>query len=153
MFVCYLDESGDTGTLASPTSRVQPVLCILALSLDLDRLRDFTFDFINLKTKFFPGRFPVHSNWLRRIPVAGRRSGPCSSRSRLTWGWILRSTHTPSRPARSHSTGTAGALGSTRLRSRERGPGAGRDPTCVFRRRPSWRPRVGHRLPPRGDRF
>ena len=69
MFVCYLDESGDTGTLPSSTSPVQPVLCILALSLDLDRLRDFTFDFINLKTKFFPGRFPVHSNWLRRILV------------------------------------------------------------------------------------
>lgn len=57
MLACYIDEAGDTGQLPSPTSPVQPLLCILGLTLDIGRLRDFTVAFIDLKTRFFPGLF------------------------------------------------------------------------------------------------
>ena len=55
LYVCYLDESGDTGLLPYSTSPVQPVLCVLGLSLDLEYLREFTLEFIDLKYRFFPG--------------------------------------------------------------------------------------------------
>lgn len=54
MRLCYIDESGDTGTVASPTSPVQPVLVIGAVVLDHYILSRITTDFINLKTRFSP---------------------------------------------------------------------------------------------------
>lgn len=54
MIACYLDESGDTGPLPSPTSPSLPLLCIIGLTVDLARLRDFTLEFIDLKARFFP---------------------------------------------------------------------------------------------------
>lgn len=61
LLACYLDESGDTGLLPNPRSPIQPLLCVLGLTLDLDRLRDFTLEFMALKERFFPGLFSSSS--------------------------------------------------------------------------------------------
>jgi hypothetical protein len=77
MFACYIDESGDTGEIPHPASPIQPLLCILGLSIDLDRIRDFTLGFIDLKRRFFPGFFasPQRLEWiLREIKGADLRS-------------------------------------------------------------------------------
>lgn len=57
MIVSYLDESGDTGSLPTPDSPVQPLLCLLGLTLDHRYLRPFTLEFIDVKKRFFPGLF------------------------------------------------------------------------------------------------
>jgi len=67
MFACYVDESGDTGAIPTSTSNVQPVLCILGLTLPLEHLKPFTFDFLDLKARFFPGKFPSKMRRLDRI--------------------------------------------------------------------------------------
>ena len=67
MFACYVDESGDTGPIRTSTSNVQPVLCILGLSLPLEHLKSFTIDFLDLKARFFPGKFPSKMRRLDRI--------------------------------------------------------------------------------------
>lgn len=54
LFACYVDESGDTATLSSPTAPIQPLLCVLGLAIDLNHLSNFTQDFLYLKTRFFP---------------------------------------------------------------------------------------------------
>lgn len=69
MLACYVDESGDTGKLPTATSPIQPVLAIIGLTLDLARLREFTLDFIDLKRRFFPGRFPAHATRLDGILI------------------------------------------------------------------------------------
>ncbi len=51
---CYLEEAGDTGLLPSATSPIQPLLCVLGLSLDLGQLKSFTLEFLDLKYRFFP---------------------------------------------------------------------------------------------------
>ncbi len=57
VLACYLDESGDTGTLPTATAPIQPLICILGLSLPLPYLRPFTLEFLDLKARFFPGLF------------------------------------------------------------------------------------------------
>jgi hypothetical protein len=57
LLACYLDESGDTGTLPTAISPIQPLICILGLTLDLAYLRPFTLEFLDLKARFFPGLF------------------------------------------------------------------------------------------------
>ena len=57
MLACYIDESGDTGTLPTAQAPIQPLICILGLSLDLPYLRAFTLEFLDLKARFFPGLF------------------------------------------------------------------------------------------------
>ncbi len=66
MHFCYVDESGDTGTLASPTHPIQPVLVILGVALDHTHLAALTHEFIDLKARFSPalasrlsGRFDI----------------------------------------------------------------------------------------------
>jgi hypothetical protein len=55
MIACYIDESGDTGALPTATSPIQPLLCVVGLTIDLARIRDFTLEFIDFKARFFPG--------------------------------------------------------------------------------------------------
>jgi hypothetical protein len=54
MRICYVDESGDTGTLYSASSPVQPVLAISGVIIDHHKLARLTSDFINLKQRFSP---------------------------------------------------------------------------------------------------
>jgi hypothetical protein len=83
--ICYIDESGDTGTVPHANSPVQPVLVIAAVALDHTNLTALTHAFINLKQKFSPSlagrnshRFDVLLNEMkgtdiRRGVVSGRR--------------------------------------------------------------------------------
>jgi hypothetical protein len=54
LYICYVDEAGDTGILPSATSTVQPAIVLAALMLDQASIKSFTLDFINLKRTFFP---------------------------------------------------------------------------------------------------
>lgn len=55
MFFCYVDESGDTAVLSSPTCDLSPLLVVSGLILDQSALHDLTLEFLYLKREFFPG--------------------------------------------------------------------------------------------------
>jgi hypothetical protein len=60
MRICYVDESGCTGVLPTANSPIQPVCVIAGVVFNGDHLRTLTFDFLNLKKRFFPnGRIGV----------------------------------------------------------------------------------------------
>jgi len=85
MRICYVDESGDTGTVAGSASPVQPVLVIVAAVIDHTHLTPLTHAFINLKQRFSPqlARRSAHrldmildemkGNDIRRGVVSGSR--------------------------------------------------------------------------------
>jgi hypothetical protein len=56
MQLCYLEEAGDDAILHSATAPIQPLLCVLALTINAAALRDFTLEFMHLKGTFFPQR-------------------------------------------------------------------------------------------------
>ena len=64
MHFCYMDESGCTGALPSAATRVQPVLVIAGILVEESRVRDLTFDFLNLKQRFFPNKLPPSAEFL-----------------------------------------------------------------------------------------
>jgi hypothetical protein len=55
--ICYIDEAGCTGVLPTATSEIQPALVITALFIEQSEIRSLTKEFIDLKTRFFRGRF------------------------------------------------------------------------------------------------
>ncbi len=61
MRICYVDEAGDTGTLPSDKSDVQPVLVIAGVDIPQECVHELTREFIDLKKKFFPGLAPPDS--------------------------------------------------------------------------------------------
>lgn len=67
MYVCYVDESGCLGTLPSSTSPVQPVLVVTGIIIDRAKLTSLTTDFLNLKSRFFPGKLQPGRPFLDRI--------------------------------------------------------------------------------------
>ncbi len=69
MFFCYVDESGDTGTVASATDLTQPVLVLAGVVLPYDAVPGITRDFIALKRQFFPGKFGQLDPFLDGIAV------------------------------------------------------------------------------------
>lgn len=54
MYICYVDEAGDTAPVPAANSPVQPVIVLCALILEQSRIKPLTHDFLNLKRKFFP---------------------------------------------------------------------------------------------------
>jgi Protein of unknown function (DUF3800) len=60
MRICYVDETGCTGTLPSPTSDIQPVFAPAGIILDQARLHDITMSFLSIKAKFFPNLATKH---------------------------------------------------------------------------------------------
>ena len=64
MHLCYMDESGCTGALPTATSSIQPVFVLAGIIVDESRLHDLTFDYLNLKQRFFPGRLPPTTDYL-----------------------------------------------------------------------------------------
>ena len=67
MKICYIDEAGCTGTLASASSTIQPVLVIVGLILDYGSLHGCTTELIELKQRFFPKLLPTsatHLDWI-----------------------------------------------------------------------------------------
>lgn len=59
MYICYIDESGDTGILPSTTSPVQPALVIGGVILPHAAVADVTREFVDLKRRFFPRLRPA----------------------------------------------------------------------------------------------
>lgn len=86
MKICYVDESGCTGSLPSANSNVQPTLVIGGLIIDYGRLHYLTERSLSLKQRFFPGLLPLgstHMSWmlaevkgseLRKDAVEGNRN-------------------------------------------------------------------------------
>lgn len=56
MHICYVDESGCTGSLPDTTSDIQPVLALLGVVANSACLVDLTHDFLAAKRRFFPHR-------------------------------------------------------------------------------------------------
>lgn len=68
MHILYIDESGDTGQLPTqPGANDQPVFVIGALIVDAAKIGDLTRDFIDLKTRFYPGLVGECNKHLDRI--------------------------------------------------------------------------------------
>lgn len=61
MYFCYIDESGDTTPLSSPTVNIQPVIAIGGVIVDSSAVHDLTLDLIRLKQRFFPALMPAGS--------------------------------------------------------------------------------------------
>ena len=72
MYILYVDESGDLGSMpATPAlnGNDQPVLAIGGLIIDAGRLEQLTQDFLNLKSTWFPGLpYPSHKHLDKIIP-------------------------------------------------------------------------------------
>lgn len=63
MHFCFLDESGDSSTLDTPTDAKQAALIIAGLFVDAKHLPALTADFIHLKKLFFPKEFANAKNF------------------------------------------------------------------------------------------
>jgi hypothetical protein len=81
MKICYVDESGCTGSLPSATSNVQPTLVFGGMIIDYGRLHYMTERLLNLKQRFFPGTVPIgthHMGWmLKEVKGAELRKDAC----------------------------------------------------------------------------
>ena len=56
---CYIDESGDSQAIKSASDDKQPMLVIGGLIVDATKISNITHDFINLKRKYYPRKFPA----------------------------------------------------------------------------------------------
>ena len=56
MYICYIDEAGDTGRFISQNKDAQPAFILLGLILPQSSLRRYTEAFIALKQQFFPSK-------------------------------------------------------------------------------------------------
>gem|GEM_PF-4639541 len=57
MYVCYVDESGDSGTLQISDINSNPFFIITGLIIKHTRLIPLTHNFLKIKTRFFPKHF------------------------------------------------------------------------------------------------
>lgn len=60
MHICYVDESGDSGTLTqgSGAASCSPFFIISGLIIDQQRLSNVTYELIEAKRRFFPNKLP-----------------------------------------------------------------------------------------------
>lgn len=64
MYVCYVDEAGDTGALPGPNSPIQPVFTIVGLMVKQDQIAGMTRALIQLKQRFYPNLLSPTSRYL-----------------------------------------------------------------------------------------
>lgn len=57
MYLCYVDESGDSQAIQSATGKEQPLLVISGLLIKASHVPKITVDFTNLKRKYYPRLF------------------------------------------------------------------------------------------------
>lgn len=57
MYLCYIDESGDSQAIPNNTSSVQPLLVISGIFINADNIAALTSDYIHLKRKYYPNLF------------------------------------------------------------------------------------------------
>lgn len=95
MYICYIDEAGDTGGLPDTGSAIQPVFTLAGLFIARQNISQLTTDWIQLKRRFYPHLVPPsshHHEWMR-AEVKGsdlRRMARSSSRNdrRFAYGVI-----------------------------------------------------------------
>ncbi|MDR2861721.1 MAG: DUF3800 domain-containing protein, partial [Syntrophobacterales bacterium] len=61
MYVCYVDESGDSGTLQISDTNANPFFIITGLIVEHTRLISITHEFLRIKARFFLKSFYVDS--------------------------------------------------------------------------------------------
>ena len=73
MQLCYIDESGDTGSFTLDNVNSQPVFLLTALFMPQERLADVTRSVIALKQRYFPKMKPTGDHWhdWLRVEVKG----------------------------------------------------------------------------------
>ncbi len=69
MYICYVDESGDSGTFRASDPLLNPFFIILGLFIHQSYVRPLTKDFLDIKNVFFPKHFPNTTTRLDRILV------------------------------------------------------------------------------------
>lgn len=69
MYVCYVDESGDTGPLRGPRGPDQPVLVLAGVIVPEGEITALTIAFLKAKNRFYPNQFRVGSRFLDGIQV------------------------------------------------------------------------------------
>lgn len=83
MKICYVDEAGCTGALATSTCPIQPTLILTATIIDYSKLHQLTDAWLNLKQNLFPSLAPAsttHMGWiLPEVKGSDLRKGACSS--------------------------------------------------------------------------
>ena len=67
MHICYVDESGCLGALPDASASIQPVLVVTGLFIDRAKLPPFTNDWLELKSRHFPGLMPHGRPYLDKI--------------------------------------------------------------------------------------
>ncbi len=67
MFLCYVDESGDSGTFQINNSTLNPLYVVTGLIVHHKEIAGVTSDFISAKRKFFPNRFTELKHFLDSI--------------------------------------------------------------------------------------
>lgn len=83
--ILYVDEAGCTGALASAHSPIQPVFAIVGVAVEQARLHELTWDWLQLKRRFFPAlagatqfldwiRPEVKGSEIRKNVAAGNRN-------------------------------------------------------------------------------
>lgn len=81
VYFCYIDESGDTGTLQSATHpNLMPFFVVCGLFLHQSQLHSITTNFLRIKSRFFPGVTPSHflDTILHEIKGADIKNDLCS---------------------------------------------------------------------------
>lgn len=67
MRICYVDESGCTGTVSTAGSTIQPVFIPSGVVFEQAQLDALTLEFLGIKKKFFPGLLGTQSHFLDSI--------------------------------------------------------------------------------------
>lgn len=72
-WVCYIDEAGNTETLAHPAHSAQPVMVIAGLFLHQEKVIPLTKEFIQIKRNFYPKRLNALAHELEglRLEIKG----------------------------------------------------------------------------------
>ena len=69
MYICYVEESGDSGVFNPSDPFSNPFFIVIGLFIDRSRLHGVVHDFIRIKTKFFPAVCNAASHFLDRINI------------------------------------------------------------------------------------
>ena len=69
MYICYIDESGDSGTLQISDINSNPFFIITGLIIEHTRLVTLTHNFLKIKTRFFPNHFTSTAMALDKIQI------------------------------------------------------------------------------------
>ncbi len=69
MYICYVEESGDSGTFNIHDPISNPLFIIIGLIVDHCRLSRITKNFLHLKHKFFPSLMRAAPHFLDSIEL------------------------------------------------------------------------------------